>query len=336
MRIVNGLSLGCVWVMIWLIGLGPAVQAAGLMPDDIVAMHRQGFDERRIVSEIQAKGIDFEVNLPVMERFIREGISQGVLEVLFGYDPHRRMDRRETISLSGPAQSGVAVLTQPPGLNVSIDGQDHGVTPSLSNKLKHGKHVIRVEHPLFFTRQEEIDFDGSKDIILNWKMEPREPLIRVAVNIEKDNVNEPWSWIIRPRNFCPGCDVTVKLEPWKSMANAGEAVFLLSEETKRLFRGTGTGCLELNIWQGEVRRDMPLRRLPTPTARYYLSDIRIEGIEIVDISIDVTVRELNPSDPEVAFKGDSGYLIQAESGTGEEKKQKTYEEIIETLDGVIQ
>ncbi|HPQ41172.1 MAG TPA: PEGA domain-containing protein [bacterium] len=313
-----------------------AQESTELMPDEIITMHRNGRSDTQIITEIQSRGINFEVNLPVLERMIQAGVSQAVLEVLLGYDPSRRIQQKTTMRFSGPTAPGVAVITQPPGLNLFIDGKEVGVTPSLSNKLKPGKHVIRVDHPLYFSRQEEINFDGENDIVLNWLLEPREPVIRVSVSIERGDSSEPWSWIIRPRSQCPGCDVSLELKPWKPMASAGEAVFLLDDASKRLFRGNGTACLELNIWRGEVRRDLPLRRLPPPTVRYFITDVRIDGIQTVDLAVDVEIKQLNVMDPEVNLKGMTGYLIQSELSSEEKQKKKTYEEMIETLDGVIQ
>lgn len=282
-----------------------------LMPEDIITMHRNGLSSEQIVNQILKRDIGFEVNLTVLEKLINNGISSGVIEVLMGRNQPGEKTSRPYFA-PGPRQPGITVVTDPPGLDLYIDGSSHGVTPGLSNKLTKGKHVMKVDHPLFFTRQEEIEFDGENDMYLRWKMEPREPIVRVDVNIDRARQDEAWSWIVRPRNQCPGCDVSLKLTPWRSVAISGEAVFLLDDESKRLFRGSGTACVELNLWRGEVRRDLPIRRLPAPTLRYYISDIRINGIELVDLTINVRIKEIDQALPDVWLVSETGFLIPAD------------------------
>jgi len=315
--------------------------ATGLMPDDIVKMQESGKSVDHIIEAIKTNGVAFEVDKKILEQMIQNGVEQKVLAVLINSTPipatpGASSSLKHSISFSASTQPGIAIITDPPGLLLQIDGIDHGETPSFSNKIEAGKHIIKVSHPLFFLRQEEIQFDGKESVVINWQMEPREPLIRVNVNIKRGNSKEPWSWIIRPRGHCPGCEVNVKFQAWKSTTNGGEAVFLLADESKRLFRGNGIGCLEFNMWKGEIRRDLPLRKLPPPLVQYFLTDIRIDGIKTIDIRLDIEVRELNPMNPEVKMVGDTGYLIQAELSAETKQKRKTYEEMIETLDGVIQ
>ncbi|MCD4655415.1 PEGA domain-containing protein, partial [bacterium] len=326
MRIANRKSRIMFLAVFMLFCISSVGKAAGLMPDDIITMHENGKSVNQIVTEIQNQGIDFDVNLQVLEQLIQKGVSQEVLEVLLGDNSPVAKNPKKPIVFSGSTQPGIAVITDPPGLSLEIDGHDHGITPSLSNKIVPGKHTIKVAHPLFFTRQEKIQFDGENFIVLNWKMEPREPIVRIAVNIKRGNSKEPWSWIIRPRGYCPGCEVNLKFQAWKATSRAGEAVFLLTEEAKRLFRGTGIGCLEMNIWKGEVRRDLPLRALPPPMIRYFITDIQVNGINTIDIRLDIEVRELNATNPDVKMIGDSGFLIKAELDPEDKKKKKTYED----------
>lgn len=279
-----------------------------LMPEDVVEMHKKGMSSEQIVNQIVKHGIGFEVTLPVLEDLISNGISDGVIVVLMGQSPAKSTPVRSYIP-AGPRQPGVTILTEPSGLDLYIDGKQQGVTPGLFNMLKKGRHLIKVEHPLFFTRQEEIEFDGLNDVYLKWKMEPREPIVRVHINVDKAKGDEAWSWIIRPRSQCPGCEVNLNLVPWQTLVKSGEAVFLLDDQAKRQFRGSGVACLELNLWQGEVRRDLPLRHLPLPTLRYYISNIEINGIELVDLAVNVRIKEIEQAAPEVSMIGDTGFLL---------------------------
>jgi hypothetical protein len=292
-----------------------AAENSQLMPDDIIKMHKSGLSSEQIVSQILKRDIGFDVNLPVLEKLVNNGISSGVIEVLMGRNQSVAKPSREFFP-AGPRQPGITIVTDPPGLDLYIDGKSHGVTPGLSNKLSKGKHILKVEHPLFFARQEEINFDGENDIYLRWKMEPREPVVRVDVNIDRARQDEAWSWIVRPRNQCPGCDVTLQLTPWRSVAISGQAVFLLNDETKRLFRGSGTACVELNLWRGEIRRDLPIRHLPVPTLRYFISDIRINGIELVDVTVNIRIKEIDQALPDVSLVSDTGFLIPADQAPG--------------------
>lgn len=311
-------------------------QAQLLSSDEIIKLHEEGRSSAQIIQAIQERGLGFEVTLPVLETMISKGVSQGVLEVLLGNDPGRSHSKPVGISMNKPPRAGVTVFTDPPGLNLTIDGKPQGVTPYLSNKLSRGTHLFKVSHPLFFARQEEVSFDGEKPLELNWQMEPREPIIRLNVKIDRGTSNQPWSWIVRPRSQCPGCQVDAEFKAWKSVTRTGEAIFLLTDDAKRRFRGDATGCLELNIWEGEVRRDLPIRRLPPPIAKYYITDIQIDGIRTVDISIDIRVKELSKENLEISLAGDSGYLIKAELGPDAKSDAKRHEELIETLDGLVQ
>ncbi len=322
-------------MMVFLLSLSDWTQAQSskLMPGDIIRLHQDGVSSDGIIERIKSAGIGFEVTLPIMEEMMQKGISQGVLEVMLGHDMSRRSPNPIPVQ-SGPTQAGITISTDPPGLTLTIDGQNQGVTPSLSNKIKKGKHTIKVEHPLFFTRQEEIEFDGANDVYLRWKLEPREPIIRVSVNLDRGKNEAPWSWIIRPRNRCPGCDVNMELQPWQPIAHSGEAIFLLNEVSKRSFRGDGVTCLELNIWQDEVRRDLPIRNLPPPDLRYYITDIRIGRIEMIDVTINIRVKDLDKANPEVTMQGISGYLMTIDEFSSETPVPASYDSILETLDGV--
>jgi hypothetical protein len=283
-------------------------ESSRLKQENIVDMHKNGRNSEYIIEQIVRRGIDFETTSAVLIEMVNEGVSGSVIEVLLGQD---RTRYRESIrfSESGPAQPGLTIITDPPGLSLFINEKSQGVTPGFSNTLTKGKHIIKVEHPLFFTRQEEIDFDGQDNVVLRWRMEPREPVIRVGIGIERAPDDEPWSWILRPRNHCPGCNVTLELQSWKAFARAGEAIFVLTDEARRFFKGTGVTCLEMNLWRGEVRRDLPFRRLPPPTLRYFISDIRINGIELVDIDVNVNLKSIEHAIPDVTLDGDTGFLI---------------------------
>lgn len=311
-----------------------SAQSGTLTQTEIIKMNRDGVSEDVIVRKIQQDGLAFAVTVPVMEEMIKEGISQGVLEVLLGYDS-TRMIRTSNPTLSGPRQPGITVTTNPPGLTVFIDGQNYGVSPSFTNKIKNGKHIIRVEHPLFFSRQEEIEFDGSNDLFLKWVLEPREPIVRVSVNLEQAAEKQPWSWIIRPRSHCPACDVDLQLQPWNPIAHGGEATFLLDEASKKIFHGSGVTCLELNLWHDEVRRDLPLRQLPPPNFRFYITDVRISGIGMIDLTINVRINEFDPLNPEVTLKGDTGYLIAIDKTKSVTPQNTNDRSPLETLDGLI-
>lgn len=281
-----------------------------LIPEDIIEMQKSGMSSEQIVNQIVKHGIDFEVTLPVLENLVSNGVSDGIIVVLMGQDSSRSAPVKNYIP-AGHKQPGVTILTDPSGLELYIDGKQQGVTPGLFNMLKKGRHLIKVEHPLFFTRQEEIDFDGANDIYLKWKMEPREPVVRVHLNVDGVKVDEAWSWIIRTRSQCPGCDANLNLVPWQTRVKSGEAIFLLDDQTKRQFRGSGVACLELNLWQGEVRRDMPLRHLPPPTLRYYISDIQINGIELVDLTVNIRLKEIEQAAPDINLVSSTGFLIMA-------------------------
>lgn len=293
-----------------------------LTSDQIINMHNNNRDSKYIIDQIIERGISFQTSSAVLIEMINEGVPDSVIEVLLSQD-RTRSRQSARFTHAGPTQAGITIITEPPGLSLFINQQSQGVTPAFSNTLEKGNHLVKVEHPLFFTRQEEIRFDGENSVVLRWKMEPREPVIRVNVRIERSPQNEPWSWIIRPRNHCPGSDVTLQLKSWETYTRTGDAIFLLEDEAKRFFRGSGVACLELNLWRGEVRRDLPLRRLPTPSFRYFIPDIRINGIELIDLDIVIDLKNIEQAIPDVKLEGKTGFVMSdADAVTMDDGKQR--------------
>lgn len=301
----DGVSVVAIASLICLCGISHA--ADPLMPEDIIALCGVGQSDIEVISVLQSRGINFDVNLSVIQKFVESGVSPGIIQVVMGLsNPEKKASTRRTFT--GKTQASLALYSDPDALNVFIDGVGMGVTPLLSNKLKPGKHMIRVEHPLFFTREEMIDFTGEESIVLDWAMEPREPVIRINVKLEAKNDDYAWTWIIRPRSRCPD-DVTLNLKPWRFGAAENEALFVLDDDSKKLYKSFGKCCLEVFLWRGEMRKDIPIRDLPPCTARYLISNIEFMGIQSVQMTLKIKVDKMDPTNPELILDSDTGILV---------------------------
>ncbi len=295
-------------IMVFLMCLsGPCNAQDPLMPDDVINLCGAGKPDREVITILQSRGINFEVNLPVIQRFVENGISPGIIQVIMGLSNPEKPSTTFR-SYSGKAQPTLALYSEPDGLRIFVDGVGMGVTPFLSNKLKPGKHMIRVEHPLFFTRDEMVTLSGEESVVLNWHMEPREPVIRIQVNLDAKSGADAWTWIIRPRNRCPD-DVSVNLKPWRFGAGENEALFVLDDDSKKLYKSFGTCCLEVFLWRGEMRKDIPVRDLPPCTARYLISNIQIMGIQAIPMTLKIIVQKMDPNNPDLVLESDTGYLV---------------------------
>lgn len=306
-----------------------------MTPDDIIEICSEGKSNSDIISEIQNRGIGFEVNLSVMQKLIDNGVSPGILEVVLSVSNRKTPKYGVSYAPSQLTNPGLTIVTNPPGMTIYIDDEKVGITPYMSNKLALGKHTIRAMHPLFFPKIKEIELQGSQSAYEVWDMEPREPIIRVRVQVTSPDEDYPWSWIVRSREQCPD-EVTLSLAPWKdAFGKQEEAVFILSDDNKRIFKGSGSTCLELFLWRGEVRRDLPIRELPPCTARYFISNIRIKGMEIVDILVKVEVDKIDPTQPKVTLETTSGYLIETQDKTAPTDPQTLRNETLEKLDTLL-
>jgi len=301
-----------------------------LTPEEIIDFCVSGMAESEIISQIQIRGIGFEVNLPVMQRFIEKGVSPGIIEVILGNSPSTSYDEKLVFTSLSEASSSLFVVTDPPGIKIFIDGLERGVTPFLSNKIDEGKHMVRAEYPLFFTREQEVEIHSGKDIDLVWTMTPREPLIRIRVQVSGTDEKVPWTWIIRPRENCPD-PVSLKLRPWVLGAKKSEAIFVLSNESKRLYRGSGQACLEVFFWRGKIRKDLDLKKLPPCTARYFISDIQIQGIRSFDMTLNVHVIELDPDHPEITLDSSTGRFIATEDRIAPVNQETLKNRLMETF-----
>ncbi len=304
-----------------------------LSPDDIISLCNQGTAESKMVSIIHTRGIGFEMDLPVMQKLLNGNVSSGIIQVLMGLS---NSSEKQPVSKQflPEAVPGISLSTDPPGFSVVVDGIEMGVTPFYSNKLTRGKHLLTVEHPLFFSRQEEVDLSGKKGVALNWKMEAREPLILVNVQVSSKEKDYPWSWIIRPRDNCPGT-TTVKLVPWQTISNNSEAIFIFSDESKRVYRGSGKACLEVLLWRGEIRKDLPIHDLPPSNARYFISDITFTGMESIDMDLLIQVDELDPLHPKVTLESDNGTLTSTRESVSKQSAESKKDRALENIDLIL-
>ncbi len=312
-----------------------AQQLIKLMPDDIVNLCASGKSNEELIDVIQNRGLAFEVNLPVMQRLIDAGVPPEILQVILSVSSHGpdRLDYNFRQNLPA-VKSGLSLSTSPHGMTVYIDGIKLGVTPFFSNKLEHGEHHVRVEHPMFFPREVTIEIDGRKLHDFNWEMEPREPIIHLKLSVEGEE-EMPWSWIVRPRETCSVIP-TLKLEAFQFHHSSDEAYFKLDEESKKVFRGGGNACLEVFLWRGEVRRDMSIRDLPPCTARYYITDIRINKISYIELNLKVSVRKIDPLHPTVALESDTGNLVETADKVPEAAPYELKDRLLEDLDLILQ
>ena len=50
----------------------------------IINTCKSGLSESSLIHELQSRGVNFEVNLPVIERFVENGVSPGIIQVIMG------------------------------------------------------------------------------------------------------------------------------------------------------------------------------------------------------------------------------------------------------------
>jgi hypothetical protein len=279
-----------------------------LTPDSIIELCASGKKEDQIISEIKQKGINFDVNVPVLQKLVDGGVSPSIIEVVLSCSSSAKSESPKLFFSSQEAKPGLTLVTRPPGMTVFIDNTESGVTPFMSNKIKPGRHLIRVEHPLFFAK--ESGFEMAVDpVYLEWDMEAREPIVRLSFNVFSDEDQLPWSWVVRPRENCPD-DVSLGLSPWtKDLVQNTQSIFILSESSKRTFSGHGSACLEVYLWHGRMRSDLPLHQLPPCTTRFYVSNISIDGLCTIDLNLKIQVPTYDPSQPVITLDGENGRLV---------------------------
>jgi hypothetical protein len=279
-----------------------------LTPDDIISLCSSGKGEQEIKNEISNRGISFQINLAIVKKFTDSGVSPEIIKAVMGISANDSSEGSHPIVFSSPSTPSLTILSDPPGMALYMDGDPKGVTPFLSNKIDKGKHIVRLEHPLFFNQEKPYEFDGEKSAVLRIKMEPREPIIRFNMIVESEELEYPWSWIIRSK---PNFENREWLDLIPSTQNfkKDEAVFILSDKAKQTFRATGSACLEVYLWRGQVRSDLSLSDLPPCTVRYIISDIGVHGISLIDLLLRVKVSKIDPFHPEVRLESEAGKLL---------------------------
>ncbi len=308
-------------------------QGNALSPEDIVALCRSGTSESSIISTLQDRGVNFEMNVPVMQKLVDGGVSPGIIEVILSLSGTKG---KAVSVIPQNTIAGLTLVTDPPGMKITIDGAEKGVTPFFSNKLKHEKHIVRVAHPLFFMHEEEIDLTDGKPVYLDWEMKPREPIIRVKCDVKSEKDTKPWSWIIRPRKNCPGGS-SLELIPWKEPgADSMQAVFILSDDFKRIYSGHGSACLEVFLWRGKIRDDLPLERLPPSTVRLFISNIVVNGIENIDLTLKIDVPQYDPNQPRISLEGDTGNLVLTKDKAQPESPETLQDDVLKKLDMMLE
>ena len=312
-------------------GNGFGADTDPMMTKDIISLCATGKPEGEIIAILQTRGIGFEVNLPVMQKLVDGGVSPGVIETVLSLSSKNKSSANTVFQPSSPVNPGLTLVTDPPGMQIFIDDIALGVTPYMSNKIKKGEHRVRAVNPLFFTREETINLK-SDSIYLNWSMEPREPILRAKVHVYSEEDELSWSWIIRPRENCPD-PVSLDFTALDTADNLKEeAVFVLSDDVKRTFQGQGSTCLELFLWRGQIRNDLPIHRLPPFTARYFISGIQINGIQNLEFNISVEVKGLDPLNPIVKMDSSTGYLIKAEEKNKQEQADPLKAKVLEMME----
>jgi hypothetical protein len=137
--------------------------------------------------------------------------------VLFAVGLHAQLIE-PTRSLEG-AQDGdgiLNVLSEPPGLEVQLDGQVIGKTPIFSIKVPAGAHAIRIRDS-----ETEIQIAAGKKVSMSWfkgafieipekaepsaeapkeaQPQPAKPIADEDRDTRQDTVKDPYYWPLNPR-----------------------------------------------------------------------------------------------------------------------------------------
>jgi hypothetical protein len=111
----------------------------------------------------------------------------------------------------------LSVFSEPPGLDVDMDGAIIGKTPVVDLKVEPGRHVIRLKDV-----ETEIDAEPGKSIKLSWfkgafinitvekqesrvrQIEEKNEASKIKISEQSDDKNEklhPLYWPLNPRGF---------------------------------------------------------------------------------------------------------------------------------------
>lgn len=338
MRIIPCLK-SCLWTVGLILAVAGSIGRAEetLTIDAVIDLCASGKPESEIITEIRNQTLGFEMNVPVMQKLINGGVSPAIIQVLLSRAAAKTTSENNRIVFSGqPARAGLTLITDPPGMTVFIDGIRRGVTPFLSNKMEPGKHVLRVDHPFFITQEKEFEMKPDQSIFWEWTMESREPFVRVRLHVFSQDDPYPWSWVIRSRETCPE-PVSLSLVPWPGMDPDGsEAAFILSDTSKRTFTGSGSACLEVFLWRGKIRRDLPIRELPPCTSRFFISGIEFNGMNSVYIDVKLEIPQYNPTQPQITLESETGRIVETGDKSPPPDLQTLREQISEQVDLLLQ
>ena len=84
-----------------------------LSPDEIIKMCSSGISEQDVIFQIRSRGIGFEFNLPVMQRFVEKGVSTGILQVIMGLADHNSSRRKRMRGMTGKSVAAVDLVREP-------------------------------------------------------------------------------------------------------------------------------------------------------------------------------------------------------------------------------
>jgi hypothetical protein len=286
-----------------------AKESDPMSPDDVLNLCSSGKPEVEVIKEIRSRGVDFEMNVSVMQKLLQGGISPGIIQVILSVSPGpgEKSEAKPVVSY-GPAVPGLHITSKPSGIQVIIDGRQAGITPFLSNKVTKGKHLIRLDHPLFISQEKQVDLTMENTIALDFVLQPREPLLKLNVSTENEETEYPWAWIARARKNCPS-NPSLDLVPLTGTSENNSVIFVLSDESKQTFQSGGTACIEISFWRGRIRSDLPIQDLPPCTTQCLISEIEINGIQSIDLNVNLRVNKLDPLHPDIKLDSSTGSLI---------------------------
>lgn len=301
-----------------------------LSVDDLVGLASSGKSENEIVQELQNRGVAFEANVAVVQRLVDAGLSPGTLQVMLSVSGRNNPSEARVIAPLTQSVPGLFISTTPSGMDVFLNGEIQGVTPFLNNKLEIGSYIVRVQHPLFITKEKTVELSGKSPVVINWSMEPTEPIVRFNFELISNEEDYPWSWVVKSRQNCPDpVDLTFESAP--EYSQPGTAVFTLSNESKATFQGKGQTCFELFLWRGKIRTDLSVKDLPSPVARYLISSVSIKGINYIDLNIVIEVNSLDPLHPVVTLNAPTGYLLDTQDKAPTVVPDELKQRMIETM-----
>lgn len=96
--------------------------------------------------------------------------------------------RTNTLSYKlSPDFGTLSVTSEPPGLDVLVDGKKAGQTPLTQVRVKPGLHSVLVTDPRYFDKGERRKVKRGEDVSLHYKLAPREGGLEITAVDERGN-----------------------------------------------------------------------------------------------------------------------------------------------------